>query len=148
MEKLLKCPNCKRSSYVKNGHSGRGNNQNQKYKCKCCGKTFVEHNETLSRSEKRLLSMMLNLINYNADEKTTLKTISTACSKEIPKIGHLTLTVKKGHIDLNKLENVAMVVCQSGNDIQIIKTCPEEVIMTLSEWTNYYKKYMDEILNG
>lgn len=148
MDKKFKCPNCNRSSYVKNGYSGRGSNQKQKYKCKYCGKTFVERNETLSRSEKRLLSLLFNLINYKVDERTSLKSLSSACKKEIPKIRNLTLKVEKSDINLNEIDNIIMVVCQKQDDIQIIKTYPEEITLTISDLASHYKEYMDKFLNG
>ena len=59
---MPKCPECQRESVVKNGHIHNGK---QRYKCKTCGRQFVEDpqfrkiaDETKARIEKLLLEKL------------------------------------------------------------------------------------------
>lgn len=120
-DKKFKCPRCGKSAYVKNGCSGRGKNKKQKFKCKFCGKSFVERNPTLTRTEKRLLSLFINFIDRNMFKDTSLKDFLRKCDGEIPSVAKSKFKVEYEEVDLAKLQNVAVVVCKNENGIEIIK---------------------------
>ena len=54
----MKCPSCEREEIVKNGsiHNGK-----QKYKCKECGRQFIENpkKKRISEEKKRMIDKML-----------------------------------------------------------------------------------------
>src|SRR5574344_290667 len=66
------CIKCKNTNIQKNGKTKTGK---QKYKCKNCKKSFVCHpkEKTYSKPEKRLLSMLINLLELEPDNNMTLR---------------------------------------------------------------------------
>lgn len=144
MTERPKCPYCKSSIIVKNGHA---RNLKQRFKCTNCKRTFVQKQETLTRTEKRLFSLLYNLINYQCSEGDNLKKITSECNKEVHNIGKLSLELQKSQIDLNELENIMMVVCSDENGIKIIKTYPEIICIEISELAKQLPNRCDEILD-
>lgn len=145
MEKELKCPKCGSTNYCKNGSSGRGSKKKQKYRCNDCKKNFVKPSETLSRKEKRLLSLFLNFINYNFSKETTLKDVLKEASKELPKIGKLKLTVQTENANLDISKEADLIIYKNENNIEIVKTLEddEKIILTidnLAKNMNYFLK--------
>lgn len=65
------CIKCKSTNIQKNGKTKAGK---QKYKCKSCKKSFVWHptEKTYSKPEKRLLSMLINLLELKPTEDMSL----------------------------------------------------------------------------
>lgn len=117
----FKCPKCKNSVYTKNGFSGREKNKKQKFKCKFCGKSFVERNETLSRTEKRLLSLFVNFVSRNAYKDLTLKDFLKKCNEELPGMGKSRLKIGYNKADITKLQNIIAVVCKNEEGFEVIK---------------------------
>lgn len=54
----MKCPSCQSEKTIKNGHLSSGN---QNYKCKNCGRQFVENGSDwfVSEAEKELIKKLL-----------------------------------------------------------------------------------------
>lgn len=143
MTERPKCPYCKSSIIVKNGLDRK---LKQRFKCTNCKRTFVQKQEALTRTEKRLFSLLYNLINYKCSEGDNLKKITSECNKEVRNIGKLSLELQKNQIDLNELKNIKLVVCSDENGIKIIKTYPEIICIELSELTKRYQKHYNKIL--
>lgn len=126
MVEYKNCPECKLKMGVRNGHRRRTKyGQKQNYKCQSCGRQFVEKQETLTRTEKRLFSLLYNLICYPVNKDDKLKTFVKACNVEVPLIGKLDFKVTYKDIDLSNIKDVALVICSNGRDIKIIKTSDE-----------------------
>ena len=113
--------------------------------CTECGRQFVEHLEALTRTEKRLFSLLYNLITCKVNADDNLKTIATKCNREVKSIGKLDLEVTSEEIDLDKLENVSLAICydKKANEIKIIKQYNEHICLTINDII----KKMDEMLN-
>lgn len=58
MNHQIICPTCSGSKLVKNGHTRKGK---QRWRCRCCGRTFVLHptNHRVSEETKRLIPLLL-----------------------------------------------------------------------------------------
>ena len=147
MANNIKCSNCIRGIVVKNGFTNpdKYGRKKQKYLCTECRKTFVGKREALTKTEKRLFSLLYNLIHYEATKDDTLKQVACACNKEVNSIGKLDLEVTPDPVDLNSLSNIKVVICAKGEDIKIIKTCPEEVSINIKD---YIRNKMDLSIYG
>jgi transposase-like protein len=147
MTRYRTCPRCDGTILVKNGKTNpdKLGRRKQKFLCTTCGKQFVDRYEPLTRTEKRLYSLLYNLIMYKAKEDDSLKTIAKACNKEISSVGKLTLKLSpKNKLDINSLKNVKLVVCADEDGLKIIKTYPKATILTLKELAGLQQKYWDE----
>ncbi len=145
------CPRCKLKMGVRNGSQiiNKRGEKKQYFICQNCGKQFPIKKETLNRTEKRLFSLLFNLIVYTGKENDTLKTIASICNNEVKSIGKLDLQMTKEKIELDKLENVCLAVCfnKKENKINIIKTYPEIESYTLSDLSKIYQKKFKELLD-
>ena len=149
MVEYKRCPECKCKMGVRNGHRRRTKyGQKQNYKCQKCGRQFVEKKEALTRTEKRLFSLLLNLITYNGKESDTLKTIASICNKEVKSVGKLDLRMTKEKIELDKLENVCLAIClnKQENEIKIIKTYPKIESYALAQLSQEYQDKLKKLL--
>lgn len=140
------CPRCKLKMGVRNGNQimNKRGEKKQYFICKNCGKQFPINREALNRTEKRLFSLLYNLIKYKADKNDTLKTIAKACNKEVNSIGKLDLTVTCEDIDLNSLEDIKVIICANNNDIKIIKTYPEIEKIEISDIVGKMRTFFDK----
>ena len=145
MNQYIKCPFCEKETGVKNGKTkpDKYGRRKQKYLCKNCGKQFSSKQKPLNKTEKRLFSLLYNLIRYDANENDTLKTITEACNKEVNSIGKLNLTVTGEDIDLNSLDDIKIIVCANDNDIKIIKTYPKSINIEffVGKMRTFFDKY-------
>lgn len=147
----VKCPKCGKLGCSKNGktHPDKFGRKKQNYKCTKCGKTFTENRTTLSRTEKRLFSLLYNLIHINVNKNDNLRTIAKRCNKEVNLIGKLDLEILSDEkFDINSLEDIKMVICANNNKIKIIKIYPEPIVMSLSEFAARVIESQENILEN
>lgn len=116
------CIYCNSKKVIKHGfQSGK-----QRYRCKDCKKVFCETSTGLSysRSEKRLLSMLLNMLENNfygkADLQEVLK-LSKKYHNGIGKIRFNTKSVKQEHMKDTALTlncyNPKLLICSDDKNI-------------------------------
>lgn len=59
----MKCPECDSTEVIQNGkRKGANNEPIQRYFCKNCKKSFSKHMGSYTKTEKRLLSMLINFL--------------------------------------------------------------------------------------
>ena len=135
MVKYEICPHCKNKFGVKNGKRKMNKRGEKKQYCVCkaCGKQFPVKKEALTRTEKRLFSLLYNLVNYETSEDDNLKTVTQACNEEVHSIGKLDLEVTYEDINLNSLEDIKVIICKKDDEIKIIKTYPKQVVITIED---------------
>jgi len=118
--------------------------------CKDCGKTFVENREIYTKTEKRLLSMLVNFLDFKSEEDFNL-TDFVKFSREQYNKGSGKISIEKiydsSRFDINKAK---AVICKDGNKILVYEV-KKDVLKELeknrratTERTRYSYKYTKE----
>lgn len=135
----MECPNCKHTEFSNNGIS---TNNRQRYKCKNCKKEYPSQRNSYTKTEKRLLSMLINflekdfegndlkkLLENSKEYKSGISNIELQVYKEIKPYGYRTeykVPCKKPRL----------LICEDKNKIKIIKL-PSRIVPSKAKSFNF-----------
>ncbi len=124
---IMRCHYCESDITINYGKTKAGT---QRFKCTECKKTFVEEREIYTKTEKRLLSMLVELLNIKSDEIYDLKDFVKRSRKEYYQ-GSSKLIIKEVH-DSKKFDvfKAKLVICQDGDNIYLYKV-KQDVLLDL-----------------
>lgn len=138
---------CDSEIVIKYGKTSAGR---QRFKCTECKRTFIEEHEYYTKTEKRLLSMLITFLEFDSDEEFNLKDF-VKYSREEYHQGSGRLSIEKiydsSRFDINKAK---AVICKDGNKILVYEV-KKDVLKELeknrratTERTRYSYKYTKE----
>lgn len=107
---------CGSGIYIKYGKTSAGR---QRYKCTECKKTFVEEREIYTRTEKRLLSMLINFLDFKSEEDFSFKDF-VKLSREEYHHGSGKVRIEKVH-DFSRFDisKARAIICKEADKISI-----------------------------
>lgn len=115
----IKCTKCGSANFIKNGKQ-KGV---QRYKCQNCNRTFSENsaNNKFTKTEKRLLSMLLLFLRNEYIEGQTLSDLLKNSKAYLPRTNKIGLTERKWSGNTITCCNPRLVICEDGDEITFIK---------------------------
>jgi len=120
----MECSKCNSKNFRKNGKRKDGE---QRYFCKKCESTFSKHKVTYTKTEKRLLSMLINFLENDSDDLTVKEHLEK--SKEyISGISNISIATPEEIKPYDarteyevKCKNPRLLICGDKNGIKLIK---------------------------
>jgi len=123
----MKCPECDSTEVIQNGkRKGANKEPIQRYFCKNCKKSFSEHMESYTKTEKRLLSMLIYFLE-NASENISLKDLLEKSKKYKSGISDISIKKCKETKPFYRTEYALdcekprLIICEHKNKITLIK---------------------------
>ncbi len=111
---------------------GKTSADKQRFKCTECGTTFIKEPEYYTKTEKRLLSMLINFLDFKSEEHFNLPDF-VKLSREKYHKGSGRLSIEKiydsSRFDINKAK---AVICQDGDKVLVYEV-KEKILEELTD---------------
>lgn len=104
-------------------------NNKQKYKCRECGKFFLENKkESYSRTQKKYLSMLYYFLKAQEDKEITIEEAIKNLDDNFPEISKFRL-IQKVQSDSKKINcyNPRLLICEDDKNITIYRFAPRKL---------------------
>jgi len=122
------CPNYQCQSNEKINHGKQ--NGVQKFKCKKCGRYFLEkiRRKHYSRTEKKYLSMLIKFLKGSIDKKRIeIKDVLEDIDEVLPELEKVQLIQKQiGEEDKIYCYNPRLLICENEHDIILYRFAPRK----------------------